>query len=429
VGAAAWAAGAEGPLWFFGLLAVDATLGGSLRPTLAHLAAFTAGFVVLTAAGTALSNPRVVAPAMFLVALGLGAWEGSRLATAQPGGTIAAILVMLGVGVRAGTLALRDWREPVRLSFGVGAVALLVEVAGSGFAGAPGRPLVAAAVPVFFLGSMASRSASVRLAVGPGPYHAAGVAATLAGVGAATGIAAAFGGAGGWFQRVGSIVAPFFGFVLGALLWVVGQLARPLFWLADRVHLDLRGLQRALERIRDQFGPRAADPTTESGPFQRVLGAFLIAMVILAVLLAYRRLRARGGPRLEAARRDPVAQSVLSTERAPASAATPRRRRYARPAPADQVRRWYVEALASLERLRLVREPARTPGEFRVEVARAFPMASPPFATLTAAYERVRYGERPPDRDGLRALSSERDRLMAALKSAQPIPVPAEEDV
>src|SRR5439155_1344974 len=89
---------------------------------------------------------------------------------AGPGAVPGTILVALAVGLRAVMLALRDWRDPIGLSILMGALAALILIGLGGAAGGVWRSLLPIVVLVFFVGSLASRAASVRLEdIQPGP--------------------------------------------------------------------------------------------------------------------------------------------------------------------------------------------------------------------------------------------------------------------
>src|SRR5207247_11381379 len=77
-----------------------------------------------------------------------------------------ALVLWLIVALRVGMLAVRSWREPIRASFGVGMAVLFVETLAVPRAGPEGR-LFAVIVPLFFLGSLAFRGASVWIAGRP----------------------------------------------------------------------------------------------------------------------------------------------------------------------------------------------------------------------------------------------------------------------
>jgi len=425
VGAAALAGLAESVVWFFPVRFLSGVLGGSIEATLPHLALFSLAFTTATAAAARFGGGRGLPVVLLAASLAAGVAEGAWLDTSQPGGLIVAILAALGLGARAGSLGLRDWLEPIRLSFGFGAVALLIETVGSGFAGQAGRPLLGVALPVFFLGSLASRAATVRLSDGWAPGDGRRVGRMLAALGAAMGLAAAFGGAGGMFHALGGLVAPVFGFVFGGLLFVVSQLARPLFWLMSKLSFDFSRLQEALEDLRRNVGDRTAETTAppEAGLLERVLGLFLIVGLVLALLFAFRRLRGRSFP----AGRPPERAAVPVTDVVPMEDDPGREGRRALRrgrVPAEVVRRWYTEVLAAFARLRLPRHPARTPAEFALDVAGAYPAAAPAFAELTAAYERVRYGSLSEDAASLKRLRDARGRLLRDLRSAEPVPEP-----
>ncbi|MEX2459475.1 MAG: DUF4129 domain-containing protein [Actinomycetota bacterium] len=421
--AAGLAALAESCVWFFPVAAVSGTLGGALDPTFADLAAFAGAFAAATVASVLAGAGRTVTVGLLLASAAIGVAEGAGTSTAQPGGMIVALIAAGALGARAGTLALRDWREPIAGSFVLGALGLLVAAAGSGFAGHAGGRLMAAALPVFFLGSLASRAASVRLARGWDARDGRRVGVALGVVGAAMGLAALFGGTTGLFRWVGGLVAPPVGFVASGILLVITWIATPFLWLADRFSIDLRGLQRALRQLRAGVEEGTAGGASGAGALQRVLGIAFIALVMLGVLLLYRRIRDRSVPAIPRGAPDAVTAAAIEggDERAvPWAARASRRRRM----PAETVRRWYAEALESLARLRLDRAPARTPAEFAGEVALAYPEAGAPFRALTRAYERTRYGLVAATDEELRELRAGREHLMRELKRAEPLPEP-----
>ncbi len=420
--AAALAALAESMVWFFPVRFVSGLLGGWLEPTLPHLALFSLAFTGAAVAAARFGGGPMLPAALLVASVGAGVAQGVGLQTAQPGGLIVGILVALGLGARAGSLGLRDWREPIRLSFGLGAVALLIETVGSGFAQEAGRPLLAVALPVFFLGSLGSRAASVRLADGWRAGDGRRIGWLLGGLAGVMVLAAAFGGAGGLFQGLGSVAWPVLGAVFGALLWLFAQAARPVFWLLSKLSFDFSRLQEALEDFRADVGEgSSSEAASESGMVARILGLFLIVSLALGLLFVFRRLRARS-PTVGRAPARPVVEEVelepLAADRGRGGRPGGRRGRL----PSETVRRWYAEALTAFARLRLPRHPARTPAEFAVEVAGVYPAAAPAFAELTAAYERVRYGNLTEEAGSLKRLREARGGLLRELKSAEPVP-------
>jgi hypothetical protein len=190
---------------------------------------------------------------------------------------------------------------------------------------------------------------------------------------------------------------------------------RPVFWLAQRIHLDvLGGLQRALERI--QHGNGTASPTQvpTPGPAARLIGLLILAGFAVALFLALRRHRRR---LLEFSRKDPEV-----AEMTPLPATAPRRRRLPRRSrremPADTVRRLYAEALLTLEERGLAKATALTPGEYLGEVADAFPSTRGPFEALTRAYELVRYGHRQVDGATAADLRRRQESLLGTFRKA-----------
>jgi hypothetical protein len=220
---------------------------------------------------------------------------------------------------------------------------------------------------------------------------------------------------GGLLDLLGRLVRPVAEVVGSAILWVIIQAARPLFWLADRLGMDPEAVREFFEQLRERVvgarGPVDLGPP-EPAPWARVVG--LVVFVALAYLL-YRLLRrVRGEPLSEREARPPRAAPPMT--RAVAEPIAEPRRRFRRELPADAVRRWYAEALLALP-LDLRKAPSLTPAEFVPEVAVRFPAQAADFRALTHAYEDVRYGNRRLGRGRMRELGAGQRRLLDGLRS------------
>lgn len=151
--------------------------------------------------------------------------------------------------------------------------------------------------------------------------------------------------------------------------------------------------------------PRATPPpATAPPPSLLPAGSLLVAGLVLAVLLVALlvALRHRAAEKPEEAIPE-ERQSVWSWgQLAEAIRSRRRGRRAPVPAPVDEVRRAY-RAFQGLAASRgAVRAPSETPAELEARVAAAHRGLAPPIDALTRAYERVRYGERPPPPDDIR---------------------------
>jgi ABC-type multidrug transport system fused ATPase/permease subunit len=187
--------------------------------------------------------------------------------------------------------------------------------------------------------------------------------------------------------------------LLSFLAFVLGQAARPVFWLVDRLGIDPDRVREFFERLRrSRFGDVAQDQVRGSAAlWQRTLGLLMFVGIGFAIYRAIRRFRPEaGGPR--PAHRPPGTATERSLTE---DASAPVRPRLRREPPADRVRRWYTEALEILGRRGCAKAPWQTPAEFEPEVAGAFPTVAGEFAALTRAYEDVRYGSLHVDRPGL----------------------------
>jgi Domain of unknown function (DUF4129) len=388
-------------------------------------------FTCAVGLATRLRGRAMLLPLVGASAVGIGAIQGIWWSTGDAVNAVASMVLWLLVAARAFTLALRDWRDPISTSFGVGTGVLLAEIIlMGGFAVT--RAVLPFAVPQFFLASLASRAASLRLSTRqvtvsrsdrPGeegrrrvPEMRAGVGlVAIAAFGVLMAVTVVLGGRHGGLLWLGklilSVILPILAYVLAPiarllLIWIV--------WLFGLLNIDLSPLRSVAGTI-DDFSNRPPDATTAGGgPAGRILA--LLLLLALGYLLI-RTIRAQWR------RFEPKEGSLDETiEPEPLSIFTPRRRRrrarHQPELPADTVRRWYAEALLALDGLGLAKTPSRTPGEFLPEVTSTFPECAPGFTALTRAYEDVRYGSRKFDRDTLGRLEANRQMAMAALGRA-----------
>lgn len=376
------------------------------------VAAFVGG-VVLACRFRAWSN-------LWFVAGGISVAVGLVLGHGDLNRSVFTVALALLVSLRVLTLGLRDWRSPIHAEFGWGAVALGFEVILSAGPQANWKPALVLFVPMFFIGSLGSRATTVWTPSANDELSEETRAGWLrrallvaGGLVVAMATAVGLGVRGGVFDRAGAWLAPLGNAMAELLTWTLSQLARPIFWLVDLLHIDPKGVPAFLESLRIRAS-RAAHQSRAAGPYsliQRVLGLLAFAGVVYMLFRVIRRFRPdiSAEPALVGG---PATISVSDLEDAPATAP----RLFRRELPADAVRRWYAEILIELERRHLPKEPARTPSEFAPDVALAYPECGEPFRALTRAYEDVRYGNLAFDRSELKRLEVNHRTVMAALK-------------
>jgi Domain of unknown function (DUF4129) len=340
--------------------------------------------------------------------------------------SVFALALALVVGFRVVTLGIRDWRTPLHAEIGWFAVALGFEaVIASG--GEPGwRPLLVVLVPVFFVSSLASRASTVWTSGGVhdldehvrAAWIRRAVVATLALVGAMA-AAVVLSVRGGLFDRIGSALTPFANAVASFVAWVLGQAARPFFWLVDRLGIDPQAVRDFFARLRrGGLGRRLEEQAQRPGAalWQRLLGLAVFLGIAFALYRLIRRARPilspdeRPGPAID------TFGSTLPDDGAPSGPG-----RFRRELPADAVRRWYAETLLALELRGIVKEPSVTPSEFAPDVADAYPAGREAFLELTHAYEDVRYGSLRLDRAELTALERGTKSLLATIRRDEPL--------
>ena len=415
---------AEGGVLFLVVrLFVEESVASTGGPLVSY-PAFVALFVGAVAVGATLRWLPALPAGIVVAATALGVLQATRWGSGEGAPTLFTVILSLGVGLRAVTLAFRDWRNPASGALGWGAAVLLMLVLIGSFGGFD--DLLPVVVPVFFLAHLASRAAIVWLYAGTGPTarSGGGRAARMAAIGLLVllGIfllVALLGGRGGGITFLGRLLDPVVELVVGAVVFVLVQLARPLLWLADRIGIDPEGVRLFFERLQRRASRREDELIRDSSGLERLIG--LVILVLLALLIVWLIQRQRD--RLRRATAHATGEEEPAEHRELAPAARPRRRVRAgrRELPGNVVRRWYAEALLALEGLGVPRATWSTPGEYVDVAAGAFPALASDLGALTRAYEDVRYGGRGIDRDGLRRLQPRVESLMAVLSRAQPL--------
>ncbi len=338
------------------------------------------------------------------------------------------VVISLLVTLRMVTLAHRDWRTPYHAEFGWLALVLGCEVLIASGPQENWKPALALVAPLFFVAALASRATTVWTAGTAGELDEGvrlawvrrallvtlGLVATMAG-------AVLLGIRGGVFDRIGAALAPVGVALASFLAWSFGQLARPVFWFVDLLHIDPEAVRRFFENLQ-RNAQQARRHALHPGPpalWQRLLGLLVFGLVALLIIRVIRRLLPQAGPAEPPASPEATVATVdLPVDRM----STPRRFAAPRELPADRVRRWYAEVLLQLERLRVPKDPALTPGEFTSEFGGRFPESAGSFQALTRAYEDVRYGGRSPDREELRGLEHQALSVIDTLKRTKPLP-------
>jgi hypothetical protein len=424
VRAAALAALGESGVLFLPLAVLARESAHPSGGPLASYPLFVAAFVAAVALATAFRRSARLAPTAIGVALVVGLVQ-SRLGPASVHATASSVVLCLVVALRVVSLAIRDWRDPITGSFGWGAGALLVEILLATSVRPRWDAMLPVVVPVFFLASLASRAASVRLTgrMGYGETSDARrwlrLAEVIAGsLAVIMALAALAGGRGGALQALGGVFGPMVAAVVSVLAFVLAQLIRPLIWLAGLFHFDPKGFRSFLARLRAGGGrAQIRHALSAHGGAGRLLG--LAMLVLVAVLIAYaigrRRRKLRDALTSDEAR--------FFVESRPMEAGQ-RRARRAKPArrelPEDTIRRWYAETLLLLEARGLAKSAPETPGEFLRRVAPAYPGSTSALTALTRAYEDVRYGSRVFDRASIERLGLQRDLVAHLLERAEP---------
>jgi len=422
VAAAVPAALAEASVFCLPLHTVVTSGAGATIPVPVFMVVFLAAFTAAVALATRYRASPRVAPIVAVGAIAMGA----LLARGGAQREIVVVLLFLLVGLRGVGLAFRDWREPIAGSFLIGALVLAVEsVVGAG-AQQDWGPALVALMPVFFVGSLASRAVSAwtmedaqDLPLNERDSWIRRAIATTVWIPVAMVVAAALGLRDGVLDHLGSILAPVGNAAVSAVIFVFTQLARPIFWVVDALGIDPDGARRVLDRAARSSAnarERAIDRVGQPSVLGRVLGLALFVVLVWVLIRFMRRLRPEPvtSDRTSAAPVVAVSTGVLA-EPPPAPVSSQRHE-----APADRVRRWYGEVLTALARRGVVMDPAMTPAEFAPDVAEAYPESAEGFDALTRAYEDVRYGSAHLDRATLRTLDVYRRSIRATRRGRAP---------
>jgi hypothetical protein len=437
--AAVLAALAESGILF---LVVKLLTSNAVHPTVGPLVSFPLFVLMFTAAvaaATAVRWSTNVATVAAGAAIALGLAQGRVWAHGSLEGAAAVVLVSLLLALRVVSLARRDWRNPVTVSFGWGTVALLIEIIAADGVGHGWNPLLTIVVPQFFLANLASRAASVRLALdgadrkrptdgepaaGQAESRRRQTAFLLAAFGVALAVAVIMTRGGGVVRAMGNMAVPLVGGVLVGGVYVLVTMSRPILWLATKFHINVKDAQEFIDRLKPGRATRKAlRPAGHPTATARLIGLVVIAAIIYLLVRLIRRYQGRLEWHTRAGEAEAEGEAVPLPAEPP-----PRRRWWASPGrtlPADVVRRWYAETLMLLESKGVAREPFVTPGEFVAEVGRQFPECRAGFAELTRGYEEVRYGRRTFPAEQLKRLRARRDTLVGWLRRA---PVPEVED-
>ncbi len=381
---------------------------------------FVAAYVLGALAACRFRGSRHVAVAAAVAAVAIGALVG----WGDVNRSVFTIAVALLVSFRVVSLGLRDWRTPLHAEFGWGAVALGLEVIlASG--GQPGwRPLLLLFVPLFFIGSLASRATTVWSSGGAGELDDAVRAAWIRRAALATGglllamvAAVAFAVQGGVFDEIGQWLSPAVNALASFLAWGLGQAARPVLWAVDLFGIDPENVREFFERLRNgSFARRLALETRPSGPalWQRLLGLLVFVAIGYLIVRAIRLVRPPERTEPERRPQGSVEGSGLPEELPTGAGA------FHSELPADTVRRAYAEVLLALRGRRIAKDPSQTPAEFAPAVATAYPSCAEAFGRLTRAYEDVRYGSLRLDAGELRRLDEGTRRILRELREAPP---------
>jgi hypothetical protein len=392
---------------------------------LPFIVAFVAGTILVCRFRSSPNAPIVAAVGSVLLGLRFGWGPDLNL-------LVFVVVVSLLVTIRMVTLALRDWRTPYHAEFGWLSVVLGAEVLVASGPQQNWKPALVVVAPLFFVAALASRATTVWTAGTAGELdervRVAWVRRALLVTG---GLVAAMAGAvllgirGGLFDRLGAALAPVGAALASFMAWSFAQLARPIFWLVDLLHIDPDAVRRFFERLQAnaQRAGRQAQHPGPPGLWQRLLGLAVFALVAVLLVRVIRRFLPEAGP----GESPSSPGATVTTADLPAdSERSARGPAFRRELPADRVRRWYAEILLELERLRMPKDPALTPAEFVPGFTGAFPDSAEGFRALTHAYEDVRYGSLSLDEGELRGLERQARSVMGTLRHAKPPPEPDE---
>jgi len=416
--AAALAALAEAGLVYLPAHLLVSDAGGLSVGTAAGALPFVAAYVLgVVLACRFRSSPRTTIAAG-VVAIATGVWLG------RAGWADAAVGVIVGllVALRAVTLALRDWREPIHASIGVGALVLGFEALLAAGAFTAWRTPLLAFIPVFFAGALASRVVTVWAPVAAeevDPARSSWIrraSATTLAFGIAVALAALVAVRGGVLERIGRWLSPIANLALSWFVSAVTIVMRPILWALGVIGVDPESVRRALEEWRSRLALTEATRGAArpgAGWSGRLFGLVVFVAIVWLLYRSLRRLRAGVGAFERVDRRSEGSREVpLPEEEASVASRLPFRRGL----PSETVRRWYAEALLALRARGLAIEPSLTPAELLPQVAEAFPETAGAFARLTRMYEDVRYGSRRVSGEVVHAFEPEFRRALSAFR-------------
>jgi hypothetical protein len=345
------------------------------------------------------------------------------------GGAFVAIMCCLLAGIRVATLSLRDWRDPIEGSFGWGAGILLAEIA---FARAVGfSDIVWPIAVLFFLGSLGSRAASVRMversvqgaAAGPDSAHRwrivamtlAAAAAVLAGIGLVLGTQR------GPIDRIAQWLVEG---IAAVVYWAAYVVAVVLSWILSVVGVDRNRIQNFIRNLGHRLGRdlhRGSDAAGSVPLWERTVGVAVLFLLIGGLVYLVARQRRKSRTLVD---RSLAWVPSQEDEGLFARASEARKRRKLRhEAPEDTVRRLYAEALDELEERGRPRPASVTPGEFLRTLRTDLPDCSAGLGVLTRAYEDVRYGRIDLQTTTIASLEAEWQVLRKMIRAA-PLPEP-----
>jgi hypothetical protein len=437
---AALAAVAEGGLIYLVAQEVAREVDAASRgPIVSYVA-----FIALFAGGVALATVLRRFSWMPSALGGLWVWAGLIqviwFGHPAPGATAATVVISLAIAVRAVALALRDWRDPIGLSILLGSVAALALIALGGGVGGVWHTLLPVVVLLFFVGSLASRAASVRLedvpAGGAGPpvgideevrqtdTWERSTAVVLVSVTALLLALTLTGGRGGLLQLgIGALFA-LLAVTLGWLLLALSPVIAPILWLLERLHLNLNNF---LFSAGFRLAHRRHPPPGHHGA--SVIGVLLASAVVAALIVVLvRTIRRQRLVWMRYARREGTPNELALSAGVRDQSLGPGLFRRRRELPEETVRRLYAEALVALEGRGIDRPSSATPAEFVAMVTAIFPDAAAAIDALTHAYEDVRYGSIDVAAETAGRLRRQQPALLDVIRQAPRADQPPEED-
>jgi hypothetical protein len=274
----------------------DAT-GGPMMVYPAFVALFVGSVGVSTALRRFRSLPSLVAGA----AIVLGVLQGLVWGSGGTFSAVAGVVLALLLGFRVVALAIRDWRDPIRGSFAAGAAVLLLEVVIGSSETVGWRPLLTPIIAQFFLGSLASRAASVRLSSRPAREETDAreprrwlrtTVIIVTALAAVLVLAVILGRRGGALQWVGQGVFRLGAELIGLMAFAMAKvLLRPLNWVVTTLHLNLEALSRAAENLEGFRQTSRQGHLGHASALNRVLGLLFFVVVGVFLVRALRRRR------------------------------------------------------------------------------------------------------------------------------------------